>query len=151
MSATQPVSHVASIALPIDRPLRGPRREHGWRAAGFALLAVAAWTPLGLSGTHGAIAAAALVLLSVAILQVAAHEAGEYAAFSVRSARFVLAAIVLAPLAAEALSLAGSRPGLPRTSAALVGLVAGATLWDALCRSARLRQPLRLLVVGNGQ
>jgi exopolysaccharide biosynthesis polyprenyl glycosylphosphotransferase len=151
MSATQPVSHVAPIALPIDRPVRGPRREHGWRAAGFALLAVAAWTPLGLGGTHGAIAAAVLVLLSVALLEVATHEMGEYAAFSVRGARFILAAVLLAPLAAEALTLGGSHPGVPRTAAALVGLVAGATVWDALCRSARMRKPLRLLVVGNGQ
>jgi exopolysaccharide biosynthesis polyprenyl glycosylphosphotransferase len=151
MSVTQPVTHAAAIGLPIDLPARTPRREHGWRAAGFTLLAVAAWAPLGLGSARGAIAAAALVLLSVAVLEVAAHEVGRFAAFSVRAARFILAAVLLAPLGAGALSLAGSHPGLPLTAAALTGLVAGATFWDALCRSARLRRPLRLLVVGNGQ
>ena len=63
------------------------------------------------------------------------------AAFSVRAARFILAAVVLAPLGAEALSLAGRHPGLPLMAVALTGLVAGATIWDALCRSARMRPP----------
>ena len=151
MSVTQPVTHVASIGLPADRPVRVPRREHGLRAAGFAALAVAAWTPLGVGSARGLLAAAAMVLLSVAVLEVAAHEVGRFTAFSVRAARFILAGMLLAPLGAEALSLAGSHPGLPLTAAALICLVAGATFWDALSRSSRLRRPVRILVVGNGQ
>jgi exopolysaccharide biosynthesis polyprenyl glycosylphosphotransferase len=68
----------------------------------------------------------------------------------VRSARFILAGVLLAPLGAEALGLAGSHPGLP-LAAALTGLLAGATLWDAFSRSSRMRRPLRVLAVGNGQ
>jgi exopolysaccharide biosynthesis polyprenyl glycosylphosphotransferase len=115
------------------------------------LLALAAWTPLGLGSTSAMLTAAALVLLSVAVLEVAAHDVGRFAAFSVRSARFIFSGVVLAPLGAEALGLAGSHPSLPLTAASLTGLVGGATVWDALSRSPRLRQPLRVLVVGNGQ
>src|SRR5689334_15721879 len=74
LSATQPVSRVATLPVVVERPLRAPRREHGWRAAGFAVLAVAAWTPLVFGAPRAALAAAALVLLSVAVLEVAAHD-----------------------------------------------------------------------------
>ena len=78
-------------------------------------------------------------MISVCILEFAAHDVGEYAAVSIRASRFLLAGALLAPVATEALGLAGPdlpEPGGP-TAMRIVPLPSGLATTQAEAQALR--------------